>query len=103
RGTRPGATGNDTCATNLTSSITSTSNLDRNRAGQYSTTFRVADPSGNVSTAVRQFTAGPCSTCINLRLGEYTLFLDGDYNLGTDVEGKVAAAGNITMNNFSVG
>ncbi|KFE60901.1 choice-of-anchor A family protein [Hyalangium minutum] len=101
--TDPGATANDTCAKDLTSSITVTSNLDRNRAGQYTTTFRVADPSGNVKTAVRQLTVGPCATCINLRLGEYTLFLDGDYNLGTDVEGKVAAAGNITMNNFSVG
>jgi choice-of-anchor A domain-containing protein len=101
--TDPGATANDTCARDLTSSITVTSNLDRNRAGQYTTTFRVADPSGNVATAVRNLTVGPCTTCINLRLGEYNLFLEGDYNLGTDVEGKVAAGGNITMNHFSVG
>ncbi|MFL5346357.1 MAG: choice-of-anchor A family protein [Hyalangium sp.] len=36
-------------------------------------------------------------------MNDYNLFLLGDYNLGTDVEGKVAAAGNITMDNFSVG
>jgi len=101
--TDPGATANDTCANDLTSSITVSSNLDRSRTGQYTTTYRVADPSGNVSTAVRQLTVGPCSTCINLRLGEYTLFLAENYNLGTDVEGKVAAGGNITMNHFSVG
>ncbi|KFE69644.1 hypothetical protein DB31_6619 [Hyalangium minutum] len=36
-------------------------------------------------------------------MNDYNLFLLGNYNLGTDVEGKVAAAGNITMDNFSVG
>ncbi|HYH97424.1 choice-of-anchor A family protein, partial [Hyalangium sp.] len=101
--TDPGATANDTCSGNLTPNITVTSNLDRTRAGQYTTTFRVADPAGNVRTATRQLTVGPCATCINLRLGEYSLFLQGDYTLGTDVEGKVAAGGNITMNHFSVG
>ncbi|HVG62770.1 MAG TPA: choice-of-anchor A family protein [Hyalangium sp.] len=44
-----------------------------------------------------------CSTCIEVDLDEYNLFVLEDYNLGTDVEGKVAAGGNITMNNFSVG
>jgi choice-of-anchor A domain-containing protein len=41
--------------------------------------------------------------CIDVNLDEYNLFVERDYNLGTDVEGKVAAGGNITMNNFSVG
>jgi choice-of-anchor A domain-containing protein len=41
--------------------------------------------------------------CLQVQLSDYNLFLLGDYNLGTDVEGKVAAGGNITMNNFSVG
>jgi choice-of-anchor A domain-containing protein len=41
--------------------------------------------------------------CIDINLDEYNLFVENDYNLGTDVEGKVAAGGNITMNNFSVG
>ncbi len=44
-----------------------------------------------------------CSSCIEVRLNDYNLFVLEDYNLGTDVEGKVAAGGNITMNNFSVG
>jgi choice-of-anchor A domain-containing protein len=44
-----------------------------------------------------------CVTCIEVRLSDYNLFLLEDYNQGTDVEGKVAAGGNITMNNFSVG
>ena len=49
---------------------------------------------------------GTCShepTGVTVRLNDYNLFLLGDYNLGTDVEGKVAAAGNITMDNFAVG
>jgi choice-of-anchor A domain-containing protein len=41
--------------------------------------------------------------CLKVRLGGHNLFLLEDYNLGTDVEGKVAAGGDITMNHFSVG
>src|SRR3954464_5631422 len=48
-------------------------------------------------------TCPPDSSVVTVRLNDYNLFLLGDYNLGTDVEGKVAAAGNITMNHFSVG
>ncbi|MDC0710265.1 choice-of-anchor A family protein [Stigmatella sp. ncwal1] len=44
-----------------------------------------------------------CTSCIEVRLRDYNLFVLGDYTLGTDVEGKVAAGGNITMNHFSVG
>src|SRR5690606_4742844 len=39
--------------------------------------------SGQVSLA--------CSSCIEVRLSDYNLFVLEDYNLGTDVEGKVAA------------
>ncbi|EAU64724.1 hypothetical protein STIAU_0188 [Stigmatella aurantiaca DW4/3-1] len=46
--------------------------------------------------------AGP-SECIEVRLGEYNVFLLEDYTFGTDVEGRVAAGGNIAMNHFSVG
>ena len=45
----------------------------------------------------------PGTSAVPVGLNDYNLFLLGDYNLGTDVEGKVAAAGNITMDNFSVG
>jgi choice-of-anchor A domain-containing protein len=44
-----------------------------------------------------------CVGCVEVRLSDYNLFVLENYNLGTDVEGKVAAGGNITMNHFSVG
>jgi choice-of-anchor A domain-containing protein len=45
-----------------------------------------------------------CSaSCFELNLSGYNLFVLKDYNLGTDVQGKVAAGGNITMNHFIVG
>jgi choice-of-anchor A domain-containing protein len=44
-----------------------------------------------------------CSACIEVRLSDYNVFLLGDYSLGTDVQGKVAAGGNITLNHFAVG
>lgn len=42
-------------------------------------------------------------TCIEVRLGDYNLFLLGDYNQGSDVQGKVAVGGEINLNNFAVG
>ncbi len=45
----------------------------------------------------------PQTSCIEVRLGDYNLFVLEDYSLGTDVEGKVAAGGDISMNHFSVG
>ncbi|WP_245768742.1 choice-of-anchor A family protein [Stigmatella aurantiaca] len=44
-----------------------------------------------------------CPACIEVRLSDYNLFLQGDYTQGTDVEGKVAAGGNIAMTHFAVG
>ncbi len=44
-----------------------------------------------------------CGSCIEVNLSDYNLFVLEDYSLGTDVEGKVAAGGNITLNHFSVG
>ncbi|SEM96781.1 choice-of-anchor A domain-containing protein [Stigmatella aurantiaca] len=41
--------------------------------------------------------------CVELPLNDYNLFLTGDYTEGTDLEGRVAAGGNISMTNFSVG
>ncbi len=99
----PGATATDACSGDSPLDISVTSNLDRSRAGQYTTTYRAVDASGNVGTAVRQITVGPCATCLNIRLGEYTLFLLEDYTEGHDVEGKVAVGGNVTMTDFAVG
>ncbi|KFE67004.1 immunoglobulin-like domain-containing protein [Hyalangium minutum] len=100
-----GATANDACRGDLSSAITTTSNLDQTRSGTYNVTYRVADASGNVGTAVRMLTVGPCSTnsCTNIRLGDYNLFLQENYTGGHDVVGKVAAGGNISMTDFSVG
>jgi choice-of-anchor A domain-containing protein len=98
-----GATASDACAGNLTPSIVTTSNLDTAHSGQYSVTYRVTDPAGHVTTAVRQLTVGPCSTCTSVHLGDYTLFLLENYTNGHDNEGKVAAGGNITLADFSMG
>jgi choice-of-anchor A domain-containing protein len=103
----PGATALDACAGDLTRNLTVSSNLDQSREGQYTVTYRVTDPSGHVSTAVRSLSVGPCGrdgdTCVNLHLGDYNLFLLEDYTGGHDVVGKVAAGGNVTMTNFAVG
>jgi choice-of-anchor A domain-containing protein len=100
----PGATASDVCAGDLTPNITVSSTLDPSREGQYTVTYRVTDPTGHVSTAVRPLTVGPCGrSCLNLHLGGYNLFLLEDYTGGHDVMGKVAAGGNITMTNFAVG
>jgi choice-of-anchor A domain-containing protein len=46
-----------------------------------------------------------CSSagCFDVHLSDYNLFLRGDYTGGHDVVGKVAAGGNITMEDFAVG
>jgi choice-of-anchor A domain-containing protein len=99
----PGATASDLCTGALTQRLSVSSNLDQSRSGQYTVTYRVADAAGNEGIAVRQLTVGRCPICINLRLNDYNLFLLEDYNGGHDVVGKVAAGGNITMEDFSVG
>ncbi|KFA94011.1 hypothetical protein Q664_05465 [Archangium violaceum Cb vi76] len=38
-----------------------------------------------------------------MRLSDYNLFLLGDYSGGQDVQGRLAAGGNVTMTDFSVG
>jgi choice-of-anchor A domain-containing protein len=43
------------------------------------------------------------SSCFEVSLSDYNLFLLEDYTLGSDVLGKAAAGGNITLENFSVG
>jgi choice-of-anchor A domain-containing protein len=43
------------------------------------------------------------TSCVEIRLSDYNLFLLQDFTNGHDVEGKVAAGGNITMEDFSVG
>jgi choice-of-anchor A domain-containing protein len=43
------------------------------------------------------------SECIEVRLSDYNLFLLGDYSGGQDVQGRLAAGGNVTLTDFSVG
>ncbi len=95
----PGATASDLCAGDRTPNITVTSTVNASVPGQYTVTYRVADNAGNVSTAVRPLTVRGA----RIHLSDYNLFLLGDYNGGRDVQGKVAAGGNITMTNFAVG
>jgi choice-of-anchor A domain-containing protein/uncharacterized repeat protein (TIGR01451 family)/uncharacterized repeat protein (TIGR02543 family) len=97
----PGALAVDACAGDLSPGITVSSNLDQSREGQYTITYSVMDSAGHTSTAVRHLTVGSC--CLNIRLSGYNLFLLEDYTGGHDVLGRVAAGGNITMTNFSVG
>ncbi|WP_225413593.1 choice-of-anchor A family protein [Stigmatella hybrida] len=78
--------------------------------------FAVADDNGsgqgrevecsegnNTASAMVELVCQPPPTCIEVRLNDYNVFLTGDYTLGTDVEGRVAAGGNVSMTNFSVG
>jgi choice-of-anchor A domain-containing protein len=60
-------------------------------------------PSARNSTSVLLRVIPGTSGCIDVRLGDYNLFLLENYHQGTDVQGKVAAGGNISLNNFSVG
>ncbi len=100
----PGATASDACAGDVSRFVTSTSTLDQTHAGQYAVTYRVTDAAGNTATATRPLTvAGPCTTCVDVHLSDYNLFVLEDYTNGPDVQGKVAAGGNISMQNFSVG
>jgi choice-of-anchor A domain-containing protein len=98
-----GAIASDACSGDLTPDIVISSELDQSQEGEYTVTYRVTDASGNASTAVRQLTVGPCVRCLPVHLSDYTLFLQEDYTGGHDVEGKVAAGGNIAMTDFAVG
>jgi choice-of-anchor A domain-containing protein len=69
--------------------------------GTYEVTVTVVDDDGGVGYTTVQVVV--TDVCIEVELNDYNLFLTGDYNLGADVQGKVAAGGDITMNNFSVG
>jgi len=69
--------------------------------GTYSVSIAVMDDDGGIGYATVQVIV--TGVCIEVNLGDYNVFVLGDYNLGSDVLGKVAAGGNITMSNFSVG
>lgn len=62
-----------------------------------------AQESEPLRTAERESTASRCSTCLDIQLGDYNLFLREDYSGGHSVAGKVVAGGNITLDGFEVG
>lgn len=51
--TDPGATALDNCAGNLTASIIASGSVNVNAPGQYSLTYTVTDPAGNIGSATR--------------------------------------------------
>jgi choice-of-anchor A domain-containing protein len=69
--------------------------------GTYSVTIAVMDDEGAVGYATVQVVV--TTECIEVALGDYNVFVLENYTMGADVLGKVAAGGNITMANFSVG
>ena len=62
-----------------------------------------AQETAKVGTSVRPLEAKSCSSCLDIHLSDYNLFLLEDYSGGQVVEGKVAAGGNISMSNFALG
>ncbi|MDC0713401.1 DUF5011 domain-containing protein [Stigmatella sp. ncwal1] len=97
----PGAIATDVCAGNLTGHVVATRAPVPGKPGTFTITYSVQDPSGN--KAVAPVTRTVTESDISVRLNDYNVFLTEDYTLGTDVEGRVAAGGNISMTNFSVG
>ncbi|HEX8701393.1 MAG TPA: choice-of-anchor A family protein [Myxococcaceae bacterium] len=69
--------------------------------GTYSVSIAVMDDDGGIGYATVQVIV--TGVCIEVDLNDYNVFVLEDYNLGADVLGKVAAGGDITMTNFSVG
>jgi choice-of-anchor A domain-containing protein len=93
----------DACEGDLTANVEVSGGVDPWVSGEYALNYSVTDSAGHTGTATRIVTVGPCNTCIDISLNDYNLFLLGDYTGGHDVVGKVAAGGNITMDNFAVG
>ena len=57
----------------------------------------------SVNVTVSTDGAPPIDPCIKVRLGDYNLFALEDYSQGHYIEGRVAAGGNIFLEDFSVG
>ncbi|WP_224372300.1 choice-of-anchor A family protein [Hyalangium versicolor] len=95
----PGVTAMDQCDGNLNSRVVVTSNLNTGVTGSYTISYQVKDGAGHVVTASRKVTV----MSVDIQLGDRTLYLLQNYSGGRDVKGKVAAGGNITLTDFSVG
>ena len=62
------------------------------------------DATASLRTSVSEVTAASCSSCLDIRLGDYNLFLiEGATITGGTVVGKVAAGGNLSLARVEVG
>ncbi|MDC0708667.1 choice-of-anchor A family protein [Stigmatella sp. ncwal1] len=76
-------------------------------AGLTTVIYYSRDKAGNVEEA-KSFDVNivfdqPGVSCLPVNLDEYNLFVLGNYTGGHDVQGKVAAGGNVSMQSFAVG
>ncbi|MDY7227736.1 choice-of-anchor A family protein [Hyalangium rubrum] len=73
--------------------------------GTTTVTFYAVDVAGNVEELqTLTITITPEDVpCTAVDLNDYNLFLAADYTNGHDVQGKVAAGGNVSMDGFAVG
>ena len=62
-----------------------------------------APGTADLRTSVQEASAPSCSTCLDIHLGDYNVFLLEDFTSTGDIQGKLAAGGNITLSRFSVG
>ncbi|ADO73093.1 choice-of-anchor A family protein [Stigmatella aurantiaca] len=76
-------------------------------AGLTTVIYYARDKAGNVEEA-KSFDVNivfdqPGVSCLPVNLDDYNLFVLGNYTGGHDVQGKVAAGGNVSMQSFAVG
>ncbi|WP_224369306.1 choice-of-anchor A family protein [Hyalangium versicolor] len=76
-----------------------------NREGTTTITYYAKDNAGNVEAArtVTITMSRTTQVCVDVLLNDYNVFVSGNYTGGHDVRGKVAAAGNIDLEHFSLG
>jgi choice-of-anchor A domain-containing protein len=96
----PGATASDQCAGDLTQEINVTGVVDHTRAGQYTITYDVMDPSGHTKVATRSITVGPCALCFSLTLSDDNLLLLEDSGAVHSEQGGVEAGGERVAGRF---
>jgi choice-of-anchor A domain-containing protein len=65
---------------------------------QTQATCTATDASGNYASCHYA-----CTSCINISLSDFNLFVLQNYSGGHDIQGKVAAGGNIYLSDFAVG
>jgi len=75
------------------------------RIGRTTITFYAKDLAGNYETpkTIHIDRVPPPQNCPTISLRDFNLLVASDYSGGHDVQGKVAAGGNINLTHFSVG